>query len=59
MLIDVSIAQSDFEKVYKGKVMDDTGNEREVIVKMPLQANGSTKKNEIKMGEIIKNLQRR
>jgi hypothetical protein len=44
MLIDVPISQDGFEKVYKGKIMDDTGRKREAIVKMSLQASVSTEK---------------
>jgi hypothetical protein len=40
-LIGSPIAQDSFGKIYKEKVIDGTGNEREVIVKVPLRASGS------------------
>jgi hypothetical protein len=36
-LISATIALCDFRKVFKGKVMDDTGNECEVIAKVHLR----------------------
>jgi hypothetical protein len=51
MLIDATIAQCGLEKVYKGKVIDDAGNERKVIIKMSLRASGSMEKMRLKCEE--------
>jgi hypothetical protein len=47
-LIGVPIAQNSFVKVSKGKVMNDTGNKQEVMIKVPRQDRGSRKKKRLK-----------
>jgi hypothetical protein len=44
MLIGAIIEQGGFLKVYKGKIMEDAGNEGEIIVKMTHRFGGSMKK---------------
>jgi hypothetical protein len=47
-LIGAIIKQDGFLKIYKGKVMDYAGNEREVIVKISLGVDGSMDKMRLK-----------
>jgi hypothetical protein len=52
MLIGDPIEQSDFKKVYIASVIDDTGYERKVTVKVPFQGKENELNNEVEMGEI-------
>jgi hypothetical protein len=54
MLIGDPIGQNSLEKVYITSMIDDTGDERKVTVKVPFQGNENELKNKAEMREIIR-----